>query len=94
VDRNSHIATVRYDGSPYTRNRRKCRIALTHRQVEGELLGGRTALAAAANVSRSTVSRFFSGHNVSVEATIRILSVLRLRFEEVHRPVNATDTDE
>jgi transcriptional regulator with XRE-family HTH domain len=77
-------AKVRYNGVTYTRNLRLCWQSLTRCWVDGVLDGGVEAVALAAGVSRSTVSRFLSGHVVSLPTTLRILTVLRLGFDEVH----------
>lgn len=79
-------AVVQYNGVSYTRNLSLCRRALTEQQVEGNFLGGHGDLADEIECSRSTVSRFFSGHNLSTDATRRILGALRLRFDDVHKP--------
>lgn len=77
--------TVCYRGIPYTLDLALCRRALVRRQVEGEL-DSIESLAAAVGVSRSTASRFFSGRPTSLAATLKILGVLRLKFEDVARP--------
>ncbi len=77
-------AIVQYNGESYVRNLALCRRALTHRQVEGEFLGGVAEMATVIDCSRSTVHRFFRGRNVSTEATTKILAGLHLRFDEVH----------
>ena len=79
------LVTVSYRGMPYTLNLAKCRRALVYRQVEGQL-DSIESLAAAVGVSRSTASRFFSGRTTSLAATLKILAVLRLKFEDVTRP--------
>jgi hypothetical protein len=79
-------AIVQYNGVSYTRNLSLCRRALTERQVEGTFLGGHGDLADEIECSRSTVSRFFSGHNLSTDATRRILGALELKFDDVHTP--------
>jgi len=79
------LVTVRYRGMPYTLDLAKCRRALVYRQVEGQL-DSIESLAAAVGVSRSTASRFFSGRATSLAATLKILAVLRLKFEEVAQP--------
>ena len=79
-------AVVQYNGVSYKRNLSLCRRALTERQVQGEYLGGMIDVAKAAGCSRSTVTRLFNGHSLSMEVTRNILSVLKLSFEEVHTP--------
>src|SRR6266498_2913959 len=86
-------AVVKYNGVSYLRNLSLCRRALTHRQVEGEFLGGMTELAQAAGCSRSTVTHLLSGRNLSMEMTIKLLAALKLRFEDVHTPL-ADPTDD
>jgi hypothetical protein len=54
--------------------------------VEGEL-DNMNSLAHKVGVSRSTASRFFSGRSTSLAVTLRVLAVLRLKFEDVARPV-------
>lgn len=80
-------AVVTYNGAAYLRNLSLCRRALTQRQVEGEFLGGLTELAGAVGYSRSTVTRLFNGHNLSMDVTIKLLDVLKLSFEDVHTPI-------
>ena len=82
--RPAHV-TVSYRGLPYTLDLAKCRRALVFRQVEGEL-DSIESLAAAVGVSRSTASRFFSGRPTSLAVTLKILAVLRLKFEDVAQP--------
>ena len=80
-------ATVYYRGTPYVIDLAMCRRALVRRQVEGEL-HSMSSLAAAANVSRSTASRFFAGRSTSLAATLRILAALHLHFGDVARPAD------
>jgi transcriptional regulator with XRE-family HTH domain len=84
---------VWYRGAPYTLDLVKCRRALVLRQVEGEL-DNMNSLARAVGVSRSTASRFFSGRSTSLAVTLRILSVLRLTFEEVATPADSPAPDD
>ena len=77
-------AVVKYNDVCYLRNLSLCRRALTHRQVEGEFLGGMTDLAQAAGCSRSTATHLLSGRNLSMQMTIKLLDALKLRFEDVH----------
>jgi hypothetical protein len=76
-----------YRGAVYWLDLVRCRRALVKRQVEGEL-HNMTAVAVAAGVSRSTASRFFGVYGVSLAATLRILDVLRVEFDEVARPLD------
>jgi transcriptional regulator with XRE-family HTH domain len=84
--------TVWYRGIPYTLDLVRCRRALVERQVEGEL-SSMESLAGAVGVSRSTASRFFSGRPTSLTVTLRMLKVLRLRFEDVARPETGDQDD-
>ena len=79
--------TVWFRGIPYTLDLVHCRRALVARQVEGEL-DSMEGLARAVGISRSTASRFFSGRATSLAVTLKILSVLHLRFEDVATPVH------
>jgi predicted RNase H-like HicB family nuclease len=83
---------VWYRGAPYLLDHVACRRALVERQIEGEI-DGMSSLARAVKVSRSTASRFFSGWSTSVAVTIRILSELRLAFDDVARPVSVAYVD-
>lgn len=86
-------AVVRYRGAEYRLDLVECRRALVRRQVEGSLTN-MASLAAAANISRSTASRFFSGKSTSLTAATRILDALGLTFHDVAVPVDAeSDTD-
>jgi hypothetical protein len=82
--------TVWYRGLPYTLDLVRCRRALVRRQVEGEL-DSMNSLAVAVGISRSTATRFFSGRPTSLAVMLRILGVLRLRFEEVASPVGGDE---
>jgi hypothetical protein len=84
--------TVRYRGIPYTLDLVRCRRALVERQIEGEL-SGMESLARAVGASRSTASRFFSGRQTSLTVTLRMLTALRLTFEDVARP-NTDDQED
>lgn len=70
----------------YTRNSSLRRRALTQRRVEGCYLGGHGDIADEIECSRSSVSRFFSGHNIRADITRRILDALKLKFDDVHAP--------
>ncbi len=48
-------------------------------------------LATAVGISRSTASRFFSGKPTSLTVTLKILEVLKLKFEDVARPESDED---
>src|ERR1700730_11547893 len=91
VDRPRHVI-VWYRGAPYELDLVRCRRALVRRQVDGEL-DNMNSLARAVGVSRSTASRFFSGRSTSLAVTLKILSVLRLTFEEVATPADSPAPD-
>jgi hypothetical protein len=82
---------VFYRGIPYDLDLVRCRRALVDRQVEGGL-DSMESLAVAVGISRSTASRFFSGRATSLTVTLKILEVLKLRFDDVARP--RSDEDE
>ncbi len=78
---------VWYRGLAYELDLVKCRRALVHRQVEGEL-DSMESLATAVGISRSTASRYFSGRPTSLAVTLKILDKLVLRFADVAKPVD------
>jgi hypothetical protein len=82
--------TVFYRGIPYDLDLVRCRRALVDRQVEGGL-DSMESLAVAVGISRSTASRFFSGRATSLTVTLKILEVLKLRFDDVARPKSDED---
>jgi transcriptional regulator with XRE-family HTH domain len=69
-----------------------CEHALVRRQVEGDFETLRD-VAMAANVSRSTVSRFLSGRPTSLRLTLRILAELKLTFDEVFTRCEVADDE-
>ncbi len=73
---------VWYRDIAYDLNLMKCRRALIERQVEGEL-SSMEGLAESIGISRSTTSRFFSGRATSLAVTLKILTKLGLKFEQV-----------
>jgi transcriptional regulator with XRE-family HTH domain len=73
---------VWYRGIPYMLDLVRCRRALVQRQIEG-VLDSMESLARAVGISRSTASRFFSGRPTSLAVTLKILDVLKLKFEDV-----------
>jgi DNA-binding phage protein len=81
-------ATVFYRGVAYLLDLVACRQGLVASQVRGEV-DSMEGLAARIRVSRSTVSRFFSGRPTSLAVTLKILDALGLRFEQVARPATA-----
>jgi len=74
---------VWFRGVEYVGDMVRCRRALVARQVEGAL-DSMESLANAVGISRSTVSRFFSGRQTSLSVTLRILEQLHLTFEDVY----------
>jgi transcriptional regulator with XRE-family HTH domain len=82
--------TVFYRGIPYVLDLVRCRRALVDRQVDGGL-DSMESLAEAVGISRSTASRFFSGKPTSLTVTLKILEVLKLRFDAVARPKGDED---
>jgi transcriptional regulator with XRE-family HTH domain len=74
--------TVWYRGIPYMLDLVRCRRALVVRQVEGRF-DSMEGLARTVGVSRSTVSRFFSGRPTSLTVTLKLLDALNVPFEEV-----------
>ena len=79
-----------YRGIPYDLDLVRCRRALVDRQVEGGL-DSMESLAVAVGISRSTASRFFSGRATSLTVTLRILEVLKLKFDNVAWPRSDED---
>jgi len=59
-----------------------CNLALVEGQVAGNFENLQD-IAKKAEVSRSTVSRFFSGRQPSLAVTLRILRELNLKFDDV-----------
>jgi excinuclease UvrABC ATPase subunit len=82
--------TVYYRGIPYVLDLVRCRRALVDRQVEGGL-DSMESLSVAVGISRSTASRFFSGRATSLTVTLKILDVLKLKFDDVARPKSDGD---
>lgn len=80
-------STVLFRGLPFELDLVACRHALVQRQVDRELDSIGT-LAHVCGVSRSTASRFFSGRNTSLRVTLTIVAALRLKFEDVARPID------
>jgi transcriptional regulator with XRE-family HTH domain len=74
--------TVWFRSIEYVGDMVRCRRALVARQIEGEL-DSMESLANAVGISRSTVSRFFSGRQTSLSVTLRILERLHLTFDDV-----------
>jgi DNA-binding XRE family transcriptional regulator len=74
--------TVWYRGIPFTLDLNGCRRALVQQQIEGKL-ESMEGLAGSVGISRSTVSRFFSGRPTSLTITLKILETLGLTFDDV-----------
>lgn len=77
---------VTYFGTRYWLDLQACRRALVQRQVQGQLMTIQ-ALAAAANLSRSTASRFFAGNGHAVSSARSILAALGLELSDVITPI-------
>jgi len=75
---------VSFEGVRYEMDRRIVRLALVRRHVAGEF-HTREELANAVGCSRSTVSRYIAGRDVSLTVALRVLEKLHLRFDEVYR---------
>jgi transcriptional regulator with XRE-family HTH domain len=84
--------TAWYRGIPYTLDLVRCRRALVECQIAGNF-DSTERLADACEISRSTVSRFFSGRPTSLSVTLTILAALGLTFDEVARPASEDDED-
>lgn len=80
-------ATVQYNGVSYQRDIGMCLRAITQRQVAGDIRGGLADVAREAGITRSTLTRFLYGRNVSRRTTAAILRVLKLEFDSVHTVV-------
>ncbi len=80
-------AIVNFKGIDHEMNVPVLRLALVRRQVAGEF-DSMEQLAAAIGISRSTVSRFFSGRATSLTVALAVLDKLKLKFEEVFTPIN------
>jgi hypothetical protein len=80
------LVIVTIHGVDYYRNLATCRRALVRCIVE-DGLNGVGGLANAAHTSRSTVSRYLSGHALAPATVMKILRVLKLSFDDVHAPV-------
>jgi hypothetical protein len=76
-----------YRGIPHVLDLRACRQAFVRSEMVGHF-DSVEALAEAVNISRSTGSRFFNGRPVSLDITMRLVSALGLRLEEVVWPAS------
>jgi len=81
---------VSYFGTLYWLDLRACRRALVQRQIQGQLMTIQ-ALATAANVSRSTTSRFFAGRSHTVSSARCILAALGLELGDVISPIEKVE---
>jgi transcriptional regulator with XRE-family HTH domain len=82
--RRPYEANVMYRGIPYVLDLVRCRRALVGCQIEGKF-DSMEGLADACGISRSTVSRFFSGRQTSLSVTLKILDAIGLGFNDVAR---------
>jgi transcriptional regulator with XRE-family HTH domain len=81
-------ALVHYKDEPYALYLRALRQGLLARAVAAE--SSKIAeLAEGIGISRSTLSRFLSGRSTSIDVTLAILKELRLKFEDVCRPLDS-----
>ncbi len=85
--------TVWYRGIPFKLDLVKCRRALVSCQIAGKF-ERMEELANSIGISRSTVSRFFSGRPTSLTVTKRILTALGLKFEDVLQPAEIVPKEE
>jgi transcriptional regulator with XRE-family HTH domain len=76
---------VEFCGVPHSLDLLACRRALVRHQVEGEFFT-LAALGVATGISRSTVSRFFSGRVEYLPTVLKVLAALGLSFDEVATP--------
>ncbi len=83
---------VNFGGMDHTMNVGVCRLALVRRQAAGEF-PTMDSLAGAIGRSRSTVSRFFAGRQISLPVTLAILARLKLNFDDVFTPCAADERD-
>jgi hypothetical protein len=79
-----------FDGNLHRLDMVTIESAFFRKVIEGTY-GCREDLAKAAGCSRSTVSRFFAGKNVSIKVTLAILAALDLRFDDVAEPLKANE---
>jgi transcriptional regulator with XRE-family HTH domain len=81
------VSTVQvFDGNPHRLDMVAIESAFFRKVIEGTY-GCREDMAKAAGCSRSTVSRFFAGKNVSIRVVLAILAELDLRFDDVAEPL-------
>jgi hypothetical protein len=80
---------VNFKGIGYEMNVTVCHHALVRRQIEGAF-ESMESLAQAVKRSRSTVTRFFAGRQVSLSVALAILDSLKLEFDQVFTRVNHT----
>jgi hypothetical protein len=84
---------VRFEGIAYEMDLCVVLVALVERQVEGDF-HQRTQLAESAGCSRSTLSHFLAGRQVSLQIALALLEKLRLTFDEVYRRCDDTGPTE
>jgi hypothetical protein len=80
---------VNFKGIGYEMNVAVCHHALVRRQIEGGF-ESMESLAQAVKRSRSTVTRFFAGRQVSLSVALAILDSLKLEFDQVFTRVKHT----
>jgi hypothetical protein len=91
--RRRRLAVVHFEGVAYEMDLHVVHAAIVRRQVEGEFLE-RIQLADAAGCSRSTLSRFLSGHQCGLPTALAILDKLDLTFDQVFRRCTAPGSPE
>ncbi len=73
---------VNFDGIDYEMDLTVCRQARVRRQVDGDF-ESMEQLADSVGLSRSTISRFFAGRQMSLKVALAVLDTLKLTFDEV-----------
>ncbi len=73
---------VNFDSIDYEMDLTICRQARVRRQVDGEF-DSMERLADSVGLSRSTISRFFAGRQMSLKVALAILDKLKLTFDQV-----------
>lgn len=84
---------LKYESVSYRIDLRLCRRKLVELRARREV-ANRAGLAKRAGVSRSTLSRFFHGHPVSLKVLHGILTALDLTFSDVVSVVTTSETNE
>lgn len=80
-------AIVHYKDEPHLLHLRALRRGLLARAIADES-STITDLAVRTGISRSTVSRFLCGRPTSIDVALAVLKELKLRFEDVCRPLD------